>query len=95
MPLEKIAYPVVVELSEPIAYGEELISELRFKRAKAKHLRDINLEAVSIGALLDLAAKLSGQPDSIMDELDVADLEAVCNAVEKCLPSSLTTSTKQ
>lgn len=89
-PVQPVTFPIVVPLQYPIQRGQTLISELHFRRGKAKELRLMD-GGGSISEMLDVAAQLCGQPPSVMDEVDMDDIQAVCAAVEKCLPSSRTT----
>jgi hypothetical protein len=65
-----------VTLSEPIQFGSQLISELEFRKPKAKDLRTLPSE-MNIGALLDLAGILCGQPKAVIDELCIDDVNTI------------------
>lgn len=89
---EKTVYPIVVPLQYPIEYGSELISELKLRRAKGKEYRMFQSGEPSMDDMLNLLGKLSGQPPSVIDELDGDDLGPLFEALGKCLPSSRKTS---
>lgn len=69
-----------ISLSEPVEHGTETISALEIKQPKAKHLRSMPLEP-NTGDLLDLAARLAGQPPSVIDELGMSDMTEVLTVV--------------
>jgi len=69
-----------ITLSEPVEHGSEIISVLEIKPPKAKHLRSMPLEP-NTGDLLNLAAKLAGQPPSVIDELSMKDMTEVLTVV--------------
>lgn len=69
-----------ITLDEPIEHGTETITVLEIKQPKAKHLRSMPLEP-NTGDLLDLAAKLAGQPPSVIDELSMKDMTEVLTVV--------------
>ena len=71
--------PHVVKLKHPIEWGEgNLITELRFRKPKAKDLRKLNMTNMTMGDILDLVAMLTNQPRSLIGELDPKeDLEKV------------------
>jgi len=70
----------IIPLSEPVEHGSETITVLEIKQPKAKHLRSMPLEP-DTGDLLDLAAKLAGQPPSVIDELSMKDMTEVLTVV--------------
>ena len=82
--------PTSIELKVPIVYGSATIKELIFMDAKAKHFRDLPMEP-KVGDLLDVAAKLSNQPPSVLGELDPADLGEVLSLVGKSVEGGLPT----
>lgn len=89
-----VTYPIPVRLKYPIEYGQEVITELKLRRAKGREYRMFHSGEPSMSDMLDLLGKLCGQAPSVIDELDGEDIEAAFVALEKCLPSSLKTSTQ-
>lgn len=78
--------PKVIKLQYPIEYGESHITELRFpRRLKARDLKGLSATP-GFDELLTLVGRLSGQPPSVIDELDGADLEAAVGVVTDFLP---------
>lgn len=77
---------IVIKLKLPIEHGSETIRELVLRRPKAKDFRRLSMEP-GMGEMLDLAGELSGQPPSVIDELDVADMLAVAEELGKFMPS--------
>lgn len=69
--------PKTITLREPIPFGSQTISELVFKPAKAKHFRDLPLENPKMGDVLNVMAKICGQPREVLDELGTEDMSEV------------------
>ena len=67
---------IVLELTEPIEWGNETISRLKFRRLKAKEMRTLSTNP-KMGELLDLAQKSARVPRRVIDELDSIDAMAV------------------
>ena len=67
---------VVVTLQYPVKHGSVEIKEFKFRRPKGKDMRKLPSD-VSVGDIMDLAARLSGHPPSVMDELEIADFNSV------------------
>lgn len=73
---------VKVELQTPVKFGSETISELNFRRPKAKDLRKLVLtEEMELGVILDIARKLAGVEQQVIDDLDVKDVMKVAEVV--------------
>lgn len=72
---------IVYQLKDPIQFGSEKITELRFKEVRAKYLRGMPLNNPTVGHALDVAALLSGQPAAVLDELSGEDLQEVSRIV--------------
>lgn len=86
-----ITKPIPVKLSEPIAWGKDRsIEELTLKVPKAKHMRMLPNEPTT-DDLLDLAAKLAGEPTAVIDELSITDTMAVLDAVSRFFPDGQAT----
>lgn len=83
----------VIKLQVPIEYGKDSIRELILRRPKARDFRSLPMEP-SMGDMLNLAGDLAGQPPSVIDELDVADMLAVVEEVGKFMPSTQETGDK-
>jgi hypothetical protein len=75
---------VTVKLEKPIKHGSESIAELIFREPKAKDLRGLSMQAKA-DDLLKLAGKLCGQPDSVIDEMCIADTKKVLDLVSNFL----------
>lgn len=67
----------VIELSEPIQFGSETISRLELRKPHAGDLRGLRDVGDYFATCLDLAAKLAGQPPSVLDRLGLKDAEKV------------------
>jgi hypothetical protein len=70
-----------IQLTHPVKWGNELINVLVFREVIAKDLRSIKLNSMQFGDILDLAAKLSGHPPSVLDQLSMADVGRVVENV--------------
>lgn len=83
-----MAEPKTLKLKEPIQFGSETITELRFRAPKAKDLRPLPAEGPKTqGDSIDLAGRLCGQPSVVMDELGLEDLAEVSSIIEAFMPS--------
>ncbi len=71
--MEKVKYT----LKHPASFGQEQITELEFRRPKARDLRQLPMGEMKAGDLLDLAARLAEVPPSLLDELAAEDAMAV------------------
>jgi len=81
------------QLKFPVEYGDEVITELKIRRAKGKHLRGLTIDALdSVDVQMGLLASMSGQPPQVIDALDAVDvfagLEVVGDFLSKTLPAS-------
>ena len=83
----------VVKLKEPIEFGSQTITELAFRRPKAKDFRQFP-GTPNMGDILDLAGRLCGQPKAVIDELDVVDMTEVARVVEGFIPAGRGTGTE-
>jgi hypothetical protein len=84
----------VIPLAFPVkAHGEE-ISELRLRRPKAKHLKGLKVRQgaggteLSMEDMIQLISKLADIPASSADELDMADLQTVGEAIQEMMGES-------
>lgn len=75
----------MITLDDPIQYGSEKISELEIRKPKAKDMRGMPLQ-MGMDDMLKLAGRLTGQPDSVIDELSFGDLGKVMDEVGKLMP---------
>ena len=67
-------FPVKFPLSRPVTFGEETISELELREPVAGDLWDVELgEKIAMGALLSVAAAISGRPLSVLRKLSAPD----------------------
>ena len=65
-----------LKLKNPVQFGSDKIEALTFREAKAKDFRDMPITP-KVGDLLNVAAKLSGQPPSVIDLLSPGDMTEV------------------
>ncbi len=75
---------ITITLQQPIIFGSETIFELTLQPPKAKHFRGLSLN-MNMDDMFNLAGKLSGQPNSVIDELSIADMQTVTQAISDFL----------
>ena len=75
---------VAVKLKKPITFGERVVEELKLREPKFKDLKGITLVVGADGGLtlncddlLKLASRCSGELDTVIGELNFADLKEV------------------
>lgn len=80
----------VLELREPLQFGERTITELSFRKPIAKDMRALPGDPAqySMGTLLDFAARLCGEPVSVIDRLSLEDTMTVVNLISGFFESS-------
>lgn len=71
----------VYPLKSPIQNGSDTITELRFRKLKAKDMRGFPMENRTMGHVLDIVGKVCGQPPNVIDELSAEDLEEVSSII--------------
>jgi hypothetical protein len=79
---------VTLHLKEPVIQGEEKISELKLVKPKAKHIKRLKLDGLTMEDMLSLGGRLAGQPPSVIDELCMEDTFALSGVIESFLPAS-------
>jgi len=77
---------VTILLVHPIEHGNEKIEKLVLRRPLAGDLYDFPAEA-KMGDLMDLAAKLSSQPPSVIKRLEMDDTFPVLEVVGNFMKS--------
>jgi hypothetical protein len=82
-----------VKLKEPIRFGEQIVDELAIRKPKAKDFRAFPMNP-TMGDVLDLVGRLSGQPKQVIDELGFEDLAEVSKIVEGFIPGGRATGTE-
>jgi len=68
------------QLIEPVALGSITVTEIQFRKPKAKDLRALGTQ-MNVNELLNLAQAISDQPKFVFDELCIADAQAVMSLV--------------
>lgn len=79
---------VTVKLKHRIQFGEEIIEELKFVRPKAKHLKGLDLKAMTSDSMITLMSKITAQFPQALDELDLSDFVFCTEVIESFLDSS-------
>jgi len=87
-----------IKLNTPVQFGSETISELTLREPTARDMRGINISftgdgggSIRMGDMLDLAAKLAGQPPSVIDSLSPTDAMEVMGIVGGFMQGGRTT----
>lgn len=63
----------VHKLKEPVLFGKETITEFELQKPKAKHIRSMP-QSPGMDAVLKIVGKLAAQPDAVIDELSMEDV---------------------
>ena len=66
----------IYKLVEPVQMGSTTVSEINFRKPKAKDIRNLGVE-MNVDALLTFAQLISDQPKFIFDEMGIPDAQAV------------------
>ena len=64
------------KLSAKIQFGSETIEEFVLQKPKAKHIRSMP-QNPGMDAVLKIVGKLAGQPDKVIDELEMEDVNVL------------------
>lgn len=81
---------VTLVLAHPIKFGEETITELRFREVTGKDMRSIKGGADAGAAIImHLAGKCAGVPTQVIDQLRGADLRDVMTLIGGFMSGSL------
>ena len=62
-----------VTLKSPIKFADREITVFEFRELRAKDMRSIKLNSMTIGDLLDVAGQLCGEPRPILDLMTPED----------------------
>lgn len=71
----------IIKLDDPIEHGKEEIKELELVKPKAKHIRSMPSNPLT-GDMLNVIGTLCAQPDSVIDELSLSDLDKATDFFE-------------
>lgn len=82
--------PHTLKLMKPLKHGETEITELVFKRRAVLHdIRDIQLSQIDLGEnITKLTARLTGNPPSVIQNLDMVDVGEVSEVVKSFFQTS-------
>lgn len=76
-------------LKRPIEYGQQCIEELELREMEWGDIENLGDASMNMSALIDLVAKLSGQPPSVIQKLKMEDVLPLVAIVKKFMPASL------
>jgi len=87
-----MAEPIkTIPLEYPVEHGQETITELVFmRRPKAKDFKGLPMQ-LGFDELMTILGRLTGQPPSVIGEIDTTDLMNAVEVVTDFLPSGQTT----
>jgi len=71
---------VIYKLKTPIEVNGATIERLEFQPPRGKHLKNINLQNISMADMMNVGAKISGQLPKVFDEMYANDVMA-CNEI--------------
>jgi len=77
------------QLTKPIHFGEEVITELSIKEPVAADYRGVNVGSQDPAILLDFAAKLSGKAPSVIGMLCNKDTFRLIREINRFLDEGL------
>lgn len=81
---------ITLTLANPIKFGEQVFSELRFREVKGRDMRTLRAKPDQPTAIImELAGKLAGVPTQVIDELRASDLRKVMSIVGGFMSGSL------
>lgn len=73
-----MSYPFTLKLKHPYQFGSKTISEVHYRRPKAKDIKKIKPDKLETGDLIDLFASISDRMPAEIDEMDMEDtLQAI------------------
>lgn len=80
-------------LKHPITIGSETHTEVKLGRLKGKHMRALpaDMAQLTLGTIMDLAAKMMGESAVLLDEMDAEDVTEVCAIVGERMAGGLGT----
>lgn len=76
--------PQVYKLLSPVQWGQETITEIAIPKLKGKHIKGIKKDS-GLSDILLVAAKASGHPMAMFDEMDSQDVLNIAELVGNLL----------
>jgi len=75
-----------IKLHLPFKFGKDReVESLKLRRPKAKDIRKLPAEGLSLGDMLDLVGRLTGEPKSLIDEIEMKDVTLLSEVVQTFL----------
>lgn len=71
---------VTYKLEHPFEYDGNRIESLTLNRPKGKHLKNFSSNPTTADMIV-LAAKISGQPTTVFDEMDAVDVIGIAEVI--------------
>lgn len=80
-------------LKHPVSVGSETFTHIEIGTIKGKHMRALpgDPKAYTMGTIMELAQRISGQPSLVFDEMHADDLMEVCAIVGELLDGGQST----
>lgn len=76
----KFKNEVIVKLDTPVEWGDDIVSEIKLKRPKGRHIKNFG-DDVKVGDMLKLASKVSGVSMGVFEEMESPDCMKVAEAM--------------
>jgi hypothetical protein len=90
--MEKSGYPHKLILKHPYHFGKDMeVTEINYRRPKAKDLKRIKPHNLETGDLIDLFAAISDRSPPCIDEMDSEDTMEAIAIVSNFLDAGQTT----
>lgn len=83
---------LVYKLKVPLEHGDDVISELRFRKPKLKHLKMLDGAKGNFEILSRMIVTLCDVRAGLVDELDPADFDEIGKIIEGFFPKHQQTS---
>jgi hypothetical protein len=79
-------------LKTPVKFGDQTIAELQIRKPKARDMRALKVSG-TFDDQLKLLGRLAGQPDPVIDELEIEDMTEALKIVAGFMPDGPETGT--
>lgn len=75
----------VVKLKYPVTFGERTITELTFRRLKARDMKDMPADGQKMSDIFKVLSRMCGEAQPVIEELDGEDLKEATKAMTSFL----------
>lgn len=75
-------WPVTLKLNHPVVFGSETIDTLTFRRGRLGDLKGVSVAGIPpTEQLIVVASRMCGQPQKVIESLDVDDVGPVLDVI--------------